>query len=213
MPRVTIMSKEDQLCEDHFLKTFKRNENGRYVVRLPFKETPHSMNSSYDVAVRRLAQVEKSLIRNPSVYNQYREFMIDYLRQNHMEPVQPTEDSPVIFLPHHHVSRPSSVTTKLRVVFDGSVLICNGKSLYDMLDRGPKLQRDIVRIITRFRMHRYVYTADIRQMFRQINIHSDDQCYQGIVWRNHPSEPIKQFKLKTVTYGLITSPYTSSTSC
>ncbi|CAI6372223.1 unnamed protein product [Macrosiphum euphorbiae] len=123
VPRVTIMSKEDKLCEDHFLKTFKRNKNGRYVVRLPFKETPHSMNSSYDVAVRRLAQVERSLIRNPSVYNQYREFMIDYLRQNHMELVQPTEDSPVIFLPHHHVSRPSSVTTKLRVVFDGSALI------------------------------------------------------------------------------------------
>ncbi|XP_050061518.1 uncharacterized protein LOC126551649 [Aphis gossypii] len=207
VPRVTIMSKEDQISEDHFIKTFKRNENGRYVVRLPFKETPHSMNSSYDIAVRRLAQVERSLIRNPSVYNQYREFMIDYLRQNHMEPVQPTEDSPVIFLPHHHVSRPSSVTTKLRVVFDGSALIYNGKSLNDMLHRGPKLQRDIVRIMTRFRMHRYVYTADIRQMFRQINIHSDDQCYQGIVWRNHPSEPIEQFKLKTVTYGLITSPY------
>jgi len=106
VPRVTIMSKEDQLCEDHFLKTFKRNENGRYVVRLPFKETPHSMNSSYDVAVRRLAQVERSLLRNPSVYNQYREFMNDYFRQNHMELVQPTEDG--------HLSTSSSCFTSLK---------------------------------------------------------------------------------------------------
>jgi len=207
IPRMTIMSKEDQLCENHFLKTFKRDENGRYVVQLPFKEIPHKDNNSYDVAVRRLAQVERSLLRSPSVYDQYRKFMSDYLQQNHMELVQPTEKSPTVFLPHHHVSRPSSVTTKLRVVFDGSAVVCNGKSLNDMLHRGHKLQRDIVRIITRFRMHKYVYTADIRQMFRQIGIHSDDQCYQGIVWRNHPSEPIKQYKLKTVTYGLITSPF------
>jgi len=27
------------------------------------------------------------------------------------------------------------------------------------------------------------------------------------VWRNHPSEPIEQYKLKTVTYGLIQSPF------
>jgi len=39
-----------------------------------------------------------------------------------------------------------------------------------MLHCCHKLQRNILRIITRFRMHRYFYTADIRQMFRQINI-------------------------------------------
>ncbi|KAL4101089.1 hypothetical protein QTP88_021109 [Uroleucon formosanum] len=87
VPRLTNMSKEDQICEDHFLKTFKRNESGRYVVRLPFKETPHSVNNSYDIAVRRLAQVEKSLLQIPSVYDQYRQFMADYLQQNHMERV------------------------------------------------------------------------------------------------------------------------------
>ncbi|XP_060854866.1 uncharacterized protein LOC132932493 [Metopolophium dirhodum] len=184
VPRVTTMSKQDQLCEDHFLKTFKRNESGRYAVRLPFKETPHSVNNSYDVAVRRLAQVERSLLRSPSVYDQYRQFMADYLEQNHMD-----------------------VTTKLRVVFDGSAIVCNGKSLNGTLHRGHKLQRDIVIVITRFRMHRYVYTADISQMFRQIEMHPDDQCYQCIVWRNHPSEPIQMYKLKTVTYGLITSPF------
>jgi len=162
------MSKEDQICEDHFLKTFKCNKSGRYVVPLPFKETPHSVNNSYDIAVRRLAQVEKSLLRSPSVYDQYRQFMADYLQQNHMERVQPTEESPTIFLPHHHVSRPSSVTTKLRAVFDGSAIVCNGKSLNDMLHRGHKLQRDIVRFITRFRMHRYVYTADIVRCFGRL---------------------------------------------
>ncbi|KAL4092463.1 hypothetical protein QTP88_026964 [Uroleucon formosanum] len=66
VPRLKTMSKEDQICEDHFLKTFKRNESGCYVVRLPFKETPHSVNNSYDIAVRGLAQVEKSLLRRLS---------------------------------------------------------------------------------------------------------------------------------------------------
>lgn len=54
---------------------------------------------------------------------------------------------------------------------------------------------------------RFVYTADIRQMFRQIKVHPGDCLYQGIVWRNSSSEPVQTFQLITVIYGLITSPF------
>lgn len=44
-------------------------------------------------------------------------------------------------------------------------------------------------------------TADIEKMYRQIEIHPDDSMFQKIIWRSHPNEPIKIYKLKTVTYG------------
>lgn len=55
------MYKEYWLCEDHFIKTHQRLRNGRYVVRLPFKETPPAINNSYEISLRRLVQVERSL--------------------------------------------------------------------------------------------------------------------------------------------------------
>ncbi|CAI6358266.1 unnamed protein product [Macrosiphum euphorbiae] len=44
-------------------------------------------------------------------------------------------------------------------------------------------------------------------MFRQIQVHEEDQQFQGIVWRDDSSKPIQSYRLSIVTYGLITSPY------
>ncbi|KAH9631377.1 hypothetical protein HF086_012165 [Spodoptera exigua] len=35
----------------------------------------------------------------------------------------------------------------------------------------------------------------------------DQRDYQRIFWRNSPSEPLKEYRLNTVTYGLASSPY------
>jgi hypothetical protein len=53
----------------------------------------------------------------------------------------------------------------------------------------------------RFRTHRYVITADIEKMYRQILIDSVDTDYQRILWRNHPNEELKTYRLTTLTYG------------
>jgi hypothetical protein len=43
------------------------------------------------------------------------------------------------FLPHHAVIKESSLTTKLRVDFDGSCKITSGLSLNDVLLKGPNI--------------------------------------------------------------------------
>jgi len=40
-------------------------------------------------------------------------------------------------------------------------------------------------------MHKYVFTADIEKVYRQIWKNPNDQQYQLIVWRNDPSERLK----------------------
>lgn len=82
-----------------------------------------------------------------------------------------------------------------------------GKLLNELVHKRQKLQKEVINILIRFRLPRYVITADIRQMFRQILEHLDDRVYQGIVWRPNESSPIRIYTLNTVTYGLITSKY------
>lgn len=105
------------------------------------------------------------------------------------------------YLPHHPVLKSSSLTTKTRVVFDGSARTTSGLALNDVLMRGPTVQEDIFSILVRFRKHQYVITADIEKMFRQIMIAPEDRHLQRILWRANPSEMLRTYNLLTITYG------------
>ncbi|GBM56960.1 hypothetical protein AVEN_224872-1 [Araneus ventricosus] len=74
------------------------------------------------------------------------------------------------YLPHHGTLRPDNKTTKLRVVFNASYKSSSGYSLNDLLYKGGVLQEDLFSILIRFRKHIYAFTADIKQMFRMIEL-------------------------------------------
>ncbi|XP_044005465.1 uncharacterized protein LOC122850372 [Aphidius gifuensis] len=113
----------------------------------------------------------------------------------------------ICYLPHHGVKKESSSTTELRVVFNGSQLIDKNKSLNDLLYDGPCLLNNLSDVITRWRRYKIVFSADVEKMYRQIFIHEDDQEKQRILWRPTPTEQIKSYTLKTVTYGLKPAPF------
>jgi len=83
----------------------------------------------------------------------------------------------------------------------------NGTSLNDHLLIGPKLQQDLPVIVARWRQWRYVYTADIAKMFRQILVELMDVDFQRILWRLNPESPLQHYRLRTVIYGLAPAPY------
>jgi hypothetical protein len=89
----------------------------------------------------------------------------------------------------------------MRVVFDGSATSKSGLSLNDIMLKGPKMQPDIFNILLRFRLHRVALTADVEKMYRQVLVSEDDCDLQRIVYRSQPEEPLRHYKLKTVTYG------------
>lgn len=72
---------------------------------------------------------------------------------------------------------------------------------------GSKLQMDFPAVILQCRQYRFVYTADIAKMYRQIMIDPRDVHYQRILWRASPDHPIKEYQLQTVTYGTASAPY------
>ncbi|XP_076659997.1 uncharacterized protein LOC143363272 [Halictus rubicundus] len=50
-------------------------------------------------------------------------------------------------------------------------------------------------------------STDIAKMYRQIEIDPDDCKYQKILWRETSDQPIKTYRLKTVTYGTSCAPF------
>lgn len=57
-------------------KTIRRNNDGRYVVRLPFKENKRKLGSSRRAAMAQLMQLERKFNNNPKfksiIYRVYR---------------------------------------------------------------------------------------------------------------------------------------------
>jgi hypothetical protein len=206
------LSPEERECETHFCNTIKRDAQGRFIARLPFRNNPPDLGGSHAGAVKRFRSLESKFNRHPELKEQYSNFMTEYRQLNHMELLKdPTinfENS--CYLPLHTVLKQSSSTTKLRAVFDASFITTNNKCLNDNLLGGPVIQDDLFSILIRFRTHRYVVTADIEKIYRQILIDSVDQ---RILWRDHPNEELKTYRLTTLTYGTKPASFIATLVC
>jgi len=93
--------------------------------------------------------------------------------------------------------------------FDGSYTPESGLSLNDVLLKGSILLDELTLIVTRFCVHKYAFSADIKKMYRQIWINNANRDYQRILWRGDPNEPIKKYRLCTVTYGTVPTSFLS----
>ncbi|XP_076247771.1 uncharacterized protein LOC143187438 [Calliopsis andreniformis] len=195
----------DELCENHFRTHVTRNDEGRYVVALPFNEQSSRLGESKTQALKRFMSLERKLSRDALLNQEYRRVMQEYLDFGHM-----SEASDILndgyYLPHHGVIKVTSQTTKLRVVFDASATTTSGISLNDALYIGPKIQDDLIYVLLRFRCHKFVITGDIEKMYRQFLVRPEDRRFQRILWRDDSGQ-LKTYELNTVTFGLSAAPF------
>lgn len=57
--KLSKRSKDEEFVEDLFVRTTQRTEEGRYIVRIPFREPTPDLGESYQMALRRFAWSEK----------------------------------------------------------------------------------------------------------------------------------------------------------
>ncbi|XP_034935042.1 uncharacterized protein, partial [Chelonus insularis] len=184
-------------CEDHYVTTHSRDQDGRYIVRVPLKASPSLLGNSSARAHQCLRHMIRRLTKNDSYAQLYHNFMQEYESLNHMKRAKACPvNSPVYYLPHDGVLREDSVTTKLRVVFNGSSPSSSGLSVNDIQHTGAKVQKDIADVLIWIRQHKFVFTSDITKMYRQIKVHQDDWDLQRI-----------PYQLTTVTYGTRSAPF------
>ncbi|XP_011858578.1 PREDICTED: uncharacterized protein LOC105556116 [Vollenhovia emeryi] len=181
VPDARVLSMDEKKCEQHFEQTTTRASDGRFIVRLPFRDKDLPIGSNRKIALRRLNHVERAFKGNLTYRDRYTPFMFEYVKLGHMSIVSDPVSDPenIVYLPHHGVFKESSTSTKLRVVFDASAKNNVGVSLNDALHIG----------------------ADLQKMFRQVLVHPDDRDFQRILWRFSLDEPVGEYRLNTVIYG------------
>lgn len=196
-----VWSDEEKASEEHFVRTTTRNAEGRFVVSLPLKSPVTKLGESFKGANKRFLSLETKFAKNPDLKGMYIDFMREYAQLGHMEKVKITNGEICFYMPHKGVLREESLTTKLRVVFDGSAPTSSGFSLNHLQMTGPTIQQDLFSILLRFRQHKYVVAADIAKMFRQILLNSSQRCLQRVLWRENAENELEVWELNTVTYG------------
>ena len=199
-----MFSLEEQKCEEHFIKTTKRDITGRYIVSLPFKEDPSKLGHSRNIALRRLNFLLKRFEVDKNFQKQYTDVMNEHIEQNHISLIENPKQGGY-FIPHHAVVKNSSNTTKLRIVQDASAKTSSGLSLNDILMRGPTIQDDLFSLLIRMRFPNFVIVADIVKMYLQFLVNEKDREYQKILWI--VDGQIKEFHLNRIVFGEKSSPY------
>lgn len=207
------LSPEDKLCEQIFCNSVKRVENGAFQVDLPLRNENDykKLGNSYTSAERRFFSLERKFSKDHDLFKQYKQFIDEYVELGHANYVDLNESNLKNgirhFLPHHCVLRENSTSTKLRVVFDASCKTSTNISLNDIMLKGCTVQPELFDILCRFRTFKYVVTADIKKMYRQVRINPEQYFFQNILWRDNSEEKLKCLQLETVTYGTNSAPF------
>lgn len=97
IPSIKLLTKEEEFCESHFVKNTTRDDSGRFVVRIPFKNDPNHLGESSEIAKRRFFSLERKLAVNSPLKERYLEFMEKYEDLDHMSPVHSRSSEMSIF--------------------------------------------------------------------------------------------------------------------
>ena len=206
---------EEKHVAKHFQENHRRTDSGAFVVPLPKKEQHKPLGESRSKAVRRFITLERSLLTRHQNH-EFNSVMEEYLDLNHAEVVPiPDLDKPlnkVFYLPMHAVRKDCSTTTKLRIVFDASAKTSTGVSLNDTLLVGHTVHSSLVDVLLRFRLNRVALIADVSKMYRAVGLDDSDKDLHRFIWRRSPEEPLIDYRMTRVTFGVSASSFAANMS-
>ena len=211
LERQQLLSAEEKRVQEHYNHTHTFIPTaGRYQVTLPRLVDRGGLGESRNMALQRFYTNEKALLRK-GTWPEFQKVVAEYLELAHARPCTPVESAMapggVYYMPMHSVSKITSSTTRLRVVFDASAKTTSGLSFNDTLATGPMLHMTLDKILMRFRMHRVALTGNVQKMYREIMLAPDDQNYHRFLWRAQVEDQVEEFCMNRVTFGVTSSPY------
>uniref|UniRef100_A0A914W323 Peptidase aspartic putative domain-containing protein n=1 Tax=Plectus sambesii TaxID=2011161 RepID=A0A914W323_9BILA len=205
---------DDEVALQQFQNSVKI-EDGRYVVKWPWKENIPELPSNYTLCMARLMSTLKRLKEQPDLLQKYDDIMKEQLQKGIIEPVEDLDQHSGIvhYLPHHPVITPNKATTKVRIVYNASARARRGaKSLNDCLYRGPLLLPDLCGMLMRFRTYEIAIMADVEKAFLQLGLEEADRGAVRFIWLKDIKEPWSQenvqvYQFCQVAFGVISSPF------
>ncbi|XP_033212371.1 uncharacterized protein LOC117169969 [Belonocnema kinseyi] len=185
-------------------ETAKITSEGRYEVKLPWKDDHVPLPENYDVAQQRLkTTVEK--LNKQGIASAYNDVFESWLTEKIIERVPENEISRVgHYLPHRPVIKMNS-TTKIRPVFDASAKRKGNPSLNQCLKKGPNLIELVPSSLNRFREREIGVISDIKGSFLQIVVDPADREFLRFLWL--VDGKIVVYRHCRVVFGLSCSPF------
>ena len=181
---------------------------GRYVVSLPWKsEMKEKLMSNQGSAVKRLDNLARKLSQDPQLEDRYNAALKEMEQAGiiHEVPVEELSVATSFYMPHRPVVRESSVSTKVRPIFDCSAKGPNGVSLNDCLETGPCMLASLVEILMRFRRWVVAVIADIQKAFLMIKVDVTDRDVHRFLW--HSEGRVRVMRFDRVPFGNTSSPF------
>ena len=177
---IGVVGRESQL-EDPVMRDFCEKVqfvDGRYSVALPWKDEsvrPRLLDNEQQARAR-LNHLSQRLSKNLELETRYHQVIQDMQQAGVIEEVPADQvrvptGSLVYYMPHRPVVKESSISTKVRPVFDASAKGHNNVSPNDCLETGPSLIPDLLGILMRFRRWKFALCADITKAFLQVGVH------------------------------------------
>lgn len=204
--KVTGWTQEEQEVYNMFKETIKYKDE-KYEVSLPTKEDSE-ISSNKVVAIRRFSSLKSRLKKNEELSKKYHEAMNDYIEAGYAERVQEVTEPPgCYYSPHHAVIKEDRVSTKVRLVFDGSSSEGTERSLNDVLYKGPALQPKLTSIIMRFRQPKIAINADIKKMYLNISVKEDYRDKLRFFWKDGYNQQTVIYRSNVLPFGLSCSPF------
>lgn len=191
-------------------KTTKKIEEGRFQTGLLWRKEDVKLPNNYENSVKRLFNIEKKIDRDPVLKKKYVEQMDALIAKGYAEPApkEKTADK-TWYLPHFAVINPMK-PDKLRVVHDAAAKT-KGVALNDMLLKGPDLLQSLPGVVMRFRQHMVAVTADIKEMFMQVKLRTEDRDALRYLWRGdrRDGQPPQEYRMTSLIFGASSSPSTA----
>ena len=182
--------------------------DGMYRVGVPWRGIEPNLPGNYKMALKRLENTEKKLVRSPAIATAYCAIINQYINKGFIKKVgDQNKDKSKWFLAHFPVITPDKETTKTRIVFNASAK-CNGVSLNDVINQGPKLQQDLFDVLLRFRRYPVAVVCDIAEMYLRIGISPEDKQYHRFLWRGIEQDQSPDvYEFDRVVFGINSSPF------
>ncbi|GFS81484.1 transposon Tf2-6 polyprotein [Trichonephila clavipes] len=179
MDPVETKSKEEmeKNAVEPFMKTVDKDENGRYIVKLPWIEAKEIVQDNRSVAEQRCIRTSQKL-KVQGKYTVYEAvFKEEVIEKMPKEKIGKSS----YYLPHIGIFKKNSTAT-VRPVIETSCRVKNVPSLNDCLEKGPNLIEQIPSLLMKFCLNAIGVISNIKKAFLQISVAEKDQDFLSFLW-------------------------------
>ena len=208
----------DKVAFEHFKRTILYHQDKKqFECGIPWMHgsPPADLPSNYYVVLNMFKSTMRKLDNNPVQKEQYRQVHLSEIENDFIERVPENElkDASVQkhFLHHFPVFKkdPNS-TTPCRRVFNASFRTKGHISLNDSMLKGPILTPNILKVLMRLRVRKYLMCADVSKAFPRVLLRQLDRNFTCFFIRSNwddENSPVECFRFKVVMFGSSSSPF------